>query len=210
MWRSQNGALRAGSGRRLGLLVGLGYVLAYLYSVQNIVVVPGVDLVAGAPVPSVAVAADWSAKIWKPIAPFVWEPVVAVYPLRSVAVFLSVPNLLVALSLAALVGLNVSVALARVRAARAKRGQAGTMKGLLASTPALLTGFTCCVPTAVLALGSLAAGLTVAVIAVRPYFVPAAALALTANLLWSRRRLRCQVGDALATSGPVFTEAENR
>lgn len=184
----------------IGLLAGVAYVLAYLYSVQNIVVAPGVDLAAGAAVPSAAVVADWSAKVWKPIAPFVWEPVVAVYPLRSVAVFLSVPNLLVALSLGALVGLNVSVAVARVQAARAGRGRAGSAKGLLASTPSLLTGFTCCVPTAVLALGSLAAGFTVAVVAVRPYFIPAAALALTANLLWSLRRLRCDAGGALARS----------
>ncbi|MGH7378792.1 MAG: hypothetical protein ACREJ7_00905, partial [Candidatus Methylomirabilales bacterium] len=56
---------------------------------------------------------------------------------------------------------------------------------------------------AVLALGSLAAGFTVAVIAVRPYFIPAAALALTANLLWGVRRLRCQVGEAVAASREI-------
>lgn len=175
-------------------------MLAYLYSVQNIVVAPGVDLAAGAPVPSAAVVAEWSAKVWKRIAPFVWEPVVAIYPLRSVAVFLSVPNLLIALSLGALVGLNVSVTVARVQAARAGGGRTGSAKGLVASAPALLTGFTCCVPTAVLALGSLAAGFTVAVIAVRPYFIPAAALALIANLFWSIRQLRRDAGAALVRS----------
>lgn len=184
----------------IGLLVGVVYVLAYLYSVQNIVVAPGVDLAAGAAVPSAAVVADWSAKVWKPIAPFVWEPIVAVYPLRSVAVFLSVPNLLIALSLGVLVGLNVSVAVARVCATRAGGRPGGSAKGLLASVPGLLTGFTCCVPTAVLGLGSLAAGFTVAVIAVRPYFIPTAALALIANLLWSVRRLRCEAGAALVRS----------
>lgn len=203
MRRSRRDGLRNRSGRRIGLLVGVGYVLAYLYSVQNIVVVPGGDLVAGAPVPSALVAADWSAKMWKPIAPFVWEPVVAVYPLRSVVVFLSVPNLLLALLLGALVGLNVGVALARIRAARAMGGQAGSVKGLLVSAPGLLTGFTCCVPTAVLAVGSLAAGFTVAVIAIRPYFIPAAALALAANLLWGVRKLRCQVGEALVASREI-------
>lgn len=178
----------------IGLLIGVAYVLAYLYSIQNIVVARGVDLAAGVPVPSAAIVADWSAKVWKPIAPFVWEPIVAVYPFRSVALFLSVPNLLIALSLGALVGLNVSVAVARVCAARAGGRPGGSAKGLLASVPGLLTGFTCCVPTAVLALGSLAAGFTVAVIAVRPYFIPAAALALIANLVWNARRLRSEVG----------------
>lgn len=198
MGRSRRAALRTRSGGRIGLLVGVGYVLAYLYSVQNIVVVPGIDLAAGAPVPSVSVVADWGAKMWKPIAPFVWEPVMAVYPLRSVAVFLSVPNLLVGVALGALVGLNVRVAVARVHATRAMGGQAGSAEGLLASVPGLLTGFTCCVPTVVLALGSLAAGFTVAVIAVRPYFIPAAALALTLNVLWGARRLRCQARHAPA------------
>lgn len=193
--------LRDRTSRRIGLWAGVGYVLAYLYSVQNIVVVPGADLIAGAPVPSAFVAADWSAKMWKSIAPFVWEPVLALYPLRSVALFLSVPNLLLALSLGALVGLNVRVAVARVRAARAPGGRTGAVKGILASAPGLLTGFTCCVPTTVLALGSLAAGLTVAVIAVRPYLIPVAALALTANLVWGFRRLRCQVAGASDASG---------
>lgn len=200
-------ALRRNSGARIGLLVGLGYVLAYLYSVQNIVVVPGVDLAAGAPVPSASVVTDWSTKIWKPIAPFVWEPVVALYLLRSVAVFLSVPNLFLALLLGGLVGLNVSVALARARAIRGSAGQAGSVKGLLASAPGLLTGFTCCVPTAVLALGSLAVGFTVAVIAVRPYFIPAATVALTVNLLWGLRRLRCQVREAPAAGRGVAASA---
>jgi len=52
------------------------------------------------------------------------------------------------------------------------------------------------VPTAVLTLGSLAAGFTVAVTAVRPYFLPAAALALAATLFWGARRLRCELAAA--------------
>lgn len=108
-------------GRRLALLVGLAYALAYLYSVQNIVVAPGRDLALGAPVPSAAVVADWSAKLWKPIAPFVWEPVVAIHLFRPVAIFLSPPNLLLALGLGTLVGLNVAVAVARARTLRGRQ-----------------------------------------------------------------------------------------
>lgn len=189
MGRSERVA-RASSAGWIGLLVGAMYGLAYLYSVQNIVVAPGVDLIAGAPVPSASVAADWSAKMWKPIAPFVWEPVVGLFPLRSVAVFISVPNLLLALVLGALVGLNVSLAAERTRAARAAGSPSGSMKGLLASAPSLLTGFTCCVPTVILAMGSLAASFTIAIIALRPYFIPAAVVALSANVFWSVRALR--------------------
>lgn len=192
------GGLATGWPGRAGVLVGLAYVLAYLYSVQNIVVAPGVDLALGASVPSVAVVPDWTARVWKPIAPFVWEPIVAIRPLRSVVLLLSVPNFLVAVTLGALVGLNVATVVARAAAAARSERRSRSLRGLLASAPGLLTGFTCCVPTVVLALGSLAAGLTVAVVAVRPYFIPAAALALTANLAWSARRLRCEAQDVVA------------
>lgn len=193
--------------RLVGLAVGVGYMLAYLYSVGNVVVAPGVDLVPGASVPTAFLAADWQAKMWKPVAPFLWEPVAALYPLRSLAVFLSVPNLLLALLLGTLVGLNVAVAVARARLLRQTRTGGASLKGLLGAAPGLLTGFTCCVPTLVLALGSLAASFTLAVIAVRPYFIPAAALALTANLLWSVRRVRCQVGVRPASPREVAPSA---
>ncbi|MFQ5521828.1 MAG: hypothetical protein ACE5FK_10550 [Candidatus Methylomirabilia bacterium] len=188
--------------RWAGLVAALAYALLYLYSVGNIVVAPGVDLVAGATVPSASIARDWSAKMWKPIAPFVWEPVAVVYPFRSVGVFLSVPNLLLALSLGALVGLNATVALARARLGRTAGGRRKTLGGLLASAPGLLTGLTCCAPTVVLALGSLAAGFTVAVLAVRPYFIPVAALALGLNLAWGLRQFGCSVAPVGRDASP--------
>jgi len=178
-------------GRRFGLWSGIAYVLLYLYAVGNIVIAPGVDLAMGRPVPSIFVVADWSAKIWKSIAPFVWEPIAAIYLLPSVALFLSVPNLLLALLLGALVGLNLTAAIARARLFAGERLKGGSMRGLLASLPALLTGFTCCVSTVILALGSLAAGFAVAVIAVAPYFLPVAVLALVLNLLWSFGQFAC-------------------
>lgn len=178
--------------RRIGISAGVVFVLLYLYSVGNIVIALDVDLAAGKSVPSISVVPDWSGKMWKPIAPFVWEPIAAIYLFRSVALFLSVPNLLLALLLGVLVGLNLAAAVARARLMTAgfKRG---SLRGLLASLPALLTGFTCCVPTVILALGSLAAGFAVAAIAVAPYFLPLAALALVLNLLWSFRQFACSI-----------------
>lgn len=176
---------------RTGLVASAIYALAYLYSVGSIVVAPGSDLVGGAPVPSAVIVPEWTTRMWKPIAPFVWEPIAAVYPLRWLALYLSVPNLLLTLLLAGLVGLNVMVVLARMRLVRTAGGEVRPLKGLLGAAPGLLTGFTCCVPTLVLALGSLAAGFTVAVIAVRPYFIPAAVIALIVNALWGLRQVSC-------------------
>jgi hypothetical protein len=177
--------------RRVGLWIGVAFLLLYLYSVGNIVIAPGVDLAFGRPIPTASVVSDWAAKIWKPIAPFVWEPIAAFYPIRSAALFLSVPNLLLALLLGTLVALNMAIAIARAKSIVAVKKRSGFVGGVLASLPALLTGFTCCVPTIILALGSLAAAFTVAAIAITPYFVPVAALALLANLLWSVRQFSC-------------------
>jgi len=176
--------------RRIGISAAVVFTFLYLYSVGNIVIAPGVDLAAGRSIPSVSVVPDWSSKMWKPIAPFVWEPIVALYLLASLAIFLSVPNLFLALILGILVGLNITVAIARARLVPIQRS-GGMLRGLLASAPGLLTGFTCCVPTLVLALGSFAAGFAVATVAVAPYFLPIALFTLVLNLAWSLRQFAC-------------------
>lgn len=187
-------ALRDKIARRIGLWSALVYVLIYLYSVGNIVIASGgVDLAAGRSVPSAVVVDDWGSKMWKPITPFVWEPIVAIYLHPSFALFLSVPNLLLGLLLGVLVGLNLTVAVARARLVAAASKGRGVLRGFLASVPALLTGFTCCVPTVILALGSIAAGFAVAAIAVTPYFLPVAAAFLVLNLGWGARQFACAV-----------------
>ena len=177
--------------RRVGLWLGLAFVLLYLYSVGTILIAPGADLALGRPTPSVSVLSDWAEKMWTPIAPFVWEPVAAVFLSRWLALFISVPNLLLAILLGTLVALNMTVAIARARLMVTVKKGRGFIGGFLASLPALLTGFTCCVPTLILALGSLAAAFTVAAITIAPYFLPVAVLALIANLVWSLRQFSC-------------------
>jgi hypothetical protein len=179
--------------RQIALWTAVVFLLLYLYSVGNIVIAPGVDLASGRPIPSASIAPDWDDKMWKPIAPFVWEPIAAFYPIRSVALFISVPNVLLALLLATLIGINTAVAIARARLIAGAQSRGGFLSGFLASFPALLTGFTCCVPTIVLALGSLAAVFTVAAITIAPYFLPLAALALAGNLLWGLRQFSCTI-----------------
>jgi hypothetical protein len=176
--------------------LGLAFVFFYLYSVGNIVIASGADLAFGKPIPAVSVVSDWGTKMWKPIAPFVWEPIVAVYPFRSVALFISIPNLLLGLLLGTLVALNMAVAIARARLVVAMKKSGGFLSGFLASLPALLTGFACCVPTVILALGSLAAAFTVAAVTVAPYFLPLAVLALVGNLVWGLRQYSCALPGA--------------
>ena len=183
--------------RLVGVWIGMAFILLYLYSVGNIVIAPGADLAFGRSIPAAFFIPDWAAKMWQPIAPFVWEPIVVLYFTRSVALFISVPNLLLALLFGTLVALNMAIAVARARLLAATRKGSGFVGGFLASLPALLTGFTCCVPTLILALGSVAAAFSVAAIAVAPYFLPLAAVALIANILWSLGQFSCAIA-----SGP--------
>jgi hypothetical protein len=182
--------------RRVGVGAGVTFLLLYLYSIGNILIVPGADLALGTAVPTFSVVSDWATKIWKPVAPFVWEPIVALYPIRSVVLFISVPNLLLALLLGTLVALNMTTAIARAKLVVAVKKRSGFVRGVLASLPALLTGFTCCVPTVILAWGSLAVAFTAAAITIAPYFLPVAALALTANLFWGLRQFSCAIPTA--------------
>jgi hypothetical protein len=186
--------------RRLGVCLGLAFVVVYLYSVGNIVIAPGAALAFGRPIAAVAIVSDWETKMWKPIAPFVWEPIVALYPIRSVALFISVPNVLLALLLGTLVALNMAVSIAPAKLVVAGKNSGGFASGFLASLPALLTGFACCVPTVILAFGSLAAAFTVAAVTIAPYFLPLAALALVGNLQWGLRQFSCAIPDTADAS----------
>ena len=177
--------------RRVGLWTGIAFLLLYLYSVGNIVIAPGVDLAFGRPIPTASVVSDWAAKMWKPISPFVWEPIVAFYPIRSVALFISVPNTFMALLLGSLVGVNTAVAIARARLLRGASTRGRFVSGFLTPLPALFTGVSCCVPTVVLVLGSFAATFTVGAITVSRFLLPVAIVVLTGNLFFCVRKATC-------------------
>jgi len=174
--------LKGARNRRItGITVAI-YLLVYLYSLQQLVLLPAAGR-ASYPVLGIQVAADWLMKLWRPIAPFSYEPIAAVYLARRVAVFLAVPNLLLGLLLGALVGLNLAVAVMHYTSLRACP-RPGV--GLFGTLPSLFTGFTCCVPTVALALGANSA---LALIALRSYFIPVSLLLLILGLLWGATRL---------------------
>lgn len=168
--------------RRLGIGAGLLYLLIYLMAIQNLVI-SGTDLTRFVQVPSVVVASDWTSKVLRPIAPFYFESVAAVYPVNHLTIFLSPVNLVMGALLGGLVAMNVAAAAYLIRTSRACGTRAYT--GLLGALPGFLTGFACCVPTLALVLG---AQFTVLLIAVRSYFFPFAVVALGLSLFWNVRR----------------------
>lgn len=168
--------------RRLGIGAGLLYLVIYLMAIQNLVI-SGTDLTRFVQVPSVAVASDWTSKVFRPIAAFYFEPVAAVYPVNHLTIFFSPVNLAMGTLLGGLVAVNVAVAAYLVRTSRACGTRAYT--GLLGALTGFLTGFACCVPTLAVVLG---AQFTIFLIAVRSYLFPFAVLALGVSLFWNVRR----------------------
>lgn len=173
--------LRISRYRRMIAVAALVYLVIYLYSLQHLIVLPA-GVRASYPILGVQLVEEWPAKLWRAVAPFSYEPVVALYLARRIALFLAVPNLLLGVMLGVLVGLNLAIAAAHFAMQRACR-RPGV--GLLGTLPSLLTGFTCCVPTVALALG---ANSVLALIALRSYFVPASILLLSAGVLWGAGR----------------------
>jgi hypothetical protein len=178
------------------------------------VISPGTDFSRFVSIPSIQVAPDWSAKVFKQIAAFYYEPVMVVYPVNHVAILVSPVNIAMGILLGLLVGANVAMALQVVRSARACRTRAFT--GLLGALPGFLTGFACCVPTVALVVG---AQFTVVLVAFRSYFFPFALVSLALALAWNGRRLSQLVegpaGEAAGTAsarspagtGPESTRA---
>lgn len=168
-----------------GAAVAFLYLILYLVAIQNIIVSPGTDLARFVDIPSIQTVPEWTSKVFKQVASFYYEPVVAIYPVNHVTILVSPVNIAMGALLGALVGVNVAVALYVVSRARACRRRAFT--GLLGALPGFLTGFACCVPTVALALG---AQFAVALVALRSYFFPFALLALVVSLGWNARRAR--------------------
>ena len=159
----------------------LGYGVLYLLVAKALVIDPAARFSGFGPLPSLALSrlsarglTDWL------------EPAFVLYLTDTVVLAPSVPAMLTALGLGALVGLNGAMgveAIVRRPRACATGGGPWWIAGVL---PSFLAGMSCCAPTALLLLGAGAAG---AVIAVTPFVVPAAALLLLGSLVWTTRRL---------------------
>ncbi|MFQ6012496.1 MAG: hypothetical protein ACE5LS_02495 [Thermoplasmata archaeon] len=163
-----------------GILAGLSYALFYLFTMGHLVIQPGTT-----PVPNAGIFAVVGLEnLWRERAPYNYEPIAVFQPVEGFAIFLAVPNLLLAASLAILLALSLTVAFYLFTELRAC-GLTGSASGVLASAPAFLTGFACCAPSLAISLGAVsAAGLT----GLLPIFMPAAFVALGLVLGWNLLR----------------------
>ncbi|MDP8928276.1 MAG: hypothetical protein M3O70_06795 [Actinomycetota bacterium] len=168
--------------RRWVLVVAGIYLGIYLLAIGNLIISPSGTAARLVDVPSVRVVDGWPSRMFDRIAPFAFEPIAALHPVRHVALLLAPLNVAMGLLLGMLVGVNITASLRVARGARACGRRA--FPGMLGAVPGLLTGFACCVPTLALVLGTQVAA---AVVALRSAFFPLAVVTLVASLLWVAR-----------------------
>lgn len=127
--------------------------------------------------------------LFRPRAPWLFEPVVQLHPGAHVALFVSPVNLLLGAVIAGLAGMNIALAAHGARQAVACR-RPGYGRSL-AVLPAFLLGVACCVPTFVLALGAgTAAAIVPVLLPLRAWFFPLTLVLLVGALVWGVHRLR--------------------
>lgn len=171
-----------GKFRFVFILTSLIFFFVYFFSLGYISYFPDFNNLT-----RMEIVDDWTGKIFRERVPFVWEPIATMYVL-SFAFFVSIPNLILGILLSTLVGLNFSVSFFSYSLPKICR--INPSKTLSITLPSLLTGFACCAPTFIIALGSATAGLTTLFISVRPIFMPISFLILTFSLIWSLNKIR--------------------
>lgn len=162
-----------------GLGVGVAYALIYLYALGHIAITPGR---AADPTGSVFRVVGLE-NLWRERAPYNYEPVAVFQPWEGFAIFLAVPNLVIAAILGTLVALNV-VLFVHTYVHYRQCGLKSTY-GLVASLPAFLSGFACCAPSFALIVGAISASAFVPFIEV---VMPVAIVALLLSLGWNLLR----------------------
>lgn len=156
------------------------YIVLYLAATEHLIVVDG------AMAPSLQILPDWRELVFRRRAPFLFEPIGAVY-VGPLALYLSVPNLVIAFVLGLLVAANVAVSYYGFRTL-GMRGLQG-LRALIGMIPALVSGAACCVPTLILVVGL---QLTATLATVWSLLLPISAVLLLASLWWSLRSIAKQ------------------
>ena len=141
------------------------YFVFYLWSIQNILFTDsgfehGFLLVA-----------NWQDLLFRQRVALLWEPIAVWVPLSGFSLLFAPPNILLAFFLSILIYANILVAVYAYRMNKIT-GVKFSFKGILGSLPAVLTGFACCAPTFVIAIGAAFSGFTVLFTSIRPWLIP--------------------------------------
>lgn len=161
-------------------IVGIIYVILYLISIENIIF--------GTTEYSFSFAQDWGTKIFQQRISFLWEPIASLN-MGFITFLISIPNILLGVLLGFLVGLNVLIGVFSYRMPKVCNIK-HKYSSIIGFLPAFLTGFACCAPTFLIALGPLAtAGLTVFFIQFRVFLIPISILLMLASFIWMLKKV---------------------
>lgn len=161
--------------RIIALVTLLAYAVLYLYGLGYLVAAPG----AGESIVALNLVPDWTTLMFRQRSAYLFEPV-GTLQVGPLVLFLSPPNLALALVLGTLVAANVAVSAYAFQTI----GFSGARSAptLFATLPALLSGAACCAPTAIVALGL---QFTATLATFWSLLVPASAVLLVVSLAWS-------------------------
>jgi hypothetical protein len=166
--------------RNYALIIGVVYLLLYLVSIGNLTIIRMPETF------KLRVIDDWQSKMFKPIAPFLWESIAVLYIYGGLTLFISVPNILIALFLTILVFFNIATAVYSYNIMPIRPG----LRGLIGLLPSFFTGFVCCVPTFIITLGAISTSFTVFFIEIRQYLIPVSVTIMVLNVVWSIRQMK--------------------
>lgn len=169
--------------RRYSIVLGLVYFLVYLSSIGNLTRIQTSEVLM------FNLAKNWPNLIFKPVASFLWEPIAKFYVFGGVVLFISVPNIILALSLSIMVYLNFSLAFYSYYIYPLRPG----VIGLISLIPSLFTGFVCCVPTIFLTLGAVSTSFTAFFISIRPFLLPISVLIMLVNVYWTVKKMNWEL-----------------
>ena len=149
--------------KRIAFWSSFAFVLVYLFSIENI-------LFNGSGF-SFVFSSNWMNLFFSQRVAFLFEPIGQIVIWKFVYL-ISIPNLVLGMVLGFFVYLNILIAVFTYRMPKVCNIR-GKPTGLLALLPSLLTGFACCAPTFLLALGPLlSAALIPIFIDLRIYLIP--------------------------------------
>lgn len=144
------GSLRRRDSVGVVLGVTVAYLVVFLWAVNQLSFQTGIGF-------STTVVSDPLTRMFEPgIGPFIYEPI-ALIDLWVIRLLFSPVNMVLGLTIAGFVGLNIGLSYLAVT--QPKSCGLGTSAGILASIPALLAGSTCCAPVILLVLGIQASGI---------------------------------------------------
>ena len=160
----------------VAVLVGLVYLIGYLWAVRDLSVRADVT-------PGLLVVEDPLGTILRRTGPASFEAI-AIVDTGLVRWLLSPMNLSIGLVLAGLVG--ISIAISYLAITQPRSCGLGTGSGVFAALPALLSGTVCCGPVVLLVLGIQATG---ALITFFVWALPAAVLMLVGSIVYLATRI---------------------